>query len=118
MKEEKNWIHKAITSHVEGFVKYKQDNWTYYILLEQKEWVVCIADSGYTFYNNEFFSNLFSYISVPRPSHKKHIKSWVKECLKVENVDKHFYPDHLYGEYNWTDQFVVEEVLEKGELIP
>lgn len=117
MGVEKTLVHNVITSSVEGFVKYKHDNWTYYILLEQNEWVICIAESGYAFYNNEFFTNLFSYISLPRPNHEKHIKSWVKEYLKEDKVDKHFYPDHLYGEYNWTNQFNVPEVLEKGKLI-
>lgn len=111
-------IHSAIASSVEGFLKYKHGNWIYVILPNNEDWVLCVADSGYTFYNNDYFSNLFSYLSLPRPRHKRYIKSWAKKVMGFENIDKHFYPDHLYGEYNWTDQFVVKDVLEKGELIP
>jgi hypothetical protein len=115
--EKTDLLHRAITSSVEGYLKYKLGNWTYVVLPNKKDWVVCVADSGYTFYNNDFFSNLFSYLSVSNPKRKRYIKSWAKNVMGFENIDKHFYPDHLYGEYNWSDQFVVKDVLEKGEMI-
>lgn len=112
-----NLLCRAITSSLEGYSKYNLDGWTYVLLSDKNNWAICYADSGYTFYNNDYFSNLFSYLSVARKNHKRYIHSWVKDVLGV-NVDKHCYPDCLYGDYDWSKQFNVRDVLEKGELVP
>jgi hypothetical protein len=112
-----NLIHKVISSSTEGLLKYQFRDWTYIIHPNKTDWVICVADSGYTFYNNSFFVNLFSYLSLPHDKHKRYIKSWTKKVMGFDKVDKHFYPDVLYGDYDWSDQFVVKDVMEKGTLM-
>jgi hypothetical protein len=110
-------VYRVIISSAEGYLKYKLENWTYVILPDNNQWVLCVADSGYGFYNSEYFTNLFSYLSLPSPSHNSYIKSWAKNVMGFENIKEHFYPDRLGREYDWSDEFVVKDVLEKGELI-
>lgn len=110
-------IQKIIETSTTEFIPYRHKDWTWLINPKTEEWIVCVADSGYTFYNYEFFSNLFKYASINCITDKKHIKKWVMESLKLY-VSEHCYPDYFPGDYDWTDQFVVKDVLEKGELVP
>jgi hypothetical protein len=109
-------INGLITSFVGEYFKYREKNWIHIILSDKKNWVIAYADSGYTFYNNDLFCNLFKYISIPHSKQEDYIKSWVKDVFGV-NVKNHFYPDKKSGDYNWSDEFIVSDILKKGELV-
>jgi len=98
------------------FIPYRHRDWTWLINPESEQWIVSVADSGYTFYNYEFFSNLFKYASLNCILDKKYIKNWTEERLKV-SVSKHLYPDYHPGDYDWKDQFNPKEVLDNGEPV-
>jgi hypothetical protein len=42
-----------------------------------------------------------------------YVKRWVENNLRLK-VGDHFHPDLLHGEYDWEDQFDVEEVITNG----
>ena len=106
----------AIQHATTDYIPYKQDNWMWLIDPNTKKWVVSVAESGYTFYCYDFFSNLFKYLSLNCLEEEKHIKSWTKERLNVY-ISEHFYPDYLPHDYDWRNQFDVQEVLDKGEPV-
>lgn len=105
-----------IKSSTTEFLPFRLGNWLWLINPESKKWVVSVSDSGYTFYNYEFFSNLFKYVSLNCILHRKFIKEWTQERLKV-SIGKHCYPDYYPGDYDWTKDFDVQEVLDKGEPV-
>jgi hypothetical protein len=113
---QKKLVNNIIETSTTDFIPYRYRDWTWLINPETKEWVVSVADSGYTFYNYEFFSNLFKYASLNCITDKKHIRSWTEEKLKV-SISKHLYPDYHPGDYDWKDQFDAKEVMDKGELV-
>jgi len=106
-------VSDIIETSTTDFIPYRHRDWTWLINPETKQWIVSVADSGYTFYNYEFFSNLFKYASLNCITDKKYIRSWTEEKLKV-SISKHLYPDYLPHDYDWRDQFDAKEVLDKG----
>lgn len=92
---------------------FKYKDWTWLINPETKQWIVSVADSGYTFYNYEFFSNLFKYVSLNCITDKKYIRVWVEQRLKV-SVSEHLYPEFYPHDYDWRDQFDAKEVVNYG----
>jgi hypothetical protein len=106
-------VSDIIETSTTDFIPYRHRDWTWLINPKTKQWIVSVADSGYTFYNYEFFSNLFKYASLNCITDKKYIRSWTEEKLKV-SISKHLYPDYLPHDYDWRDQFDAKEVLDKG----
>jgi hypothetical protein len=81
------------------------------------EWVVSVGKTGYTFYNNQFWSTFKSI--YPLGDSTDNIKGWVVYKLGVP-LSKHCYPDYINGEYDWRDEFdepTVIEVVNDGELV-
>lgn len=117
MKDYRKFVYNAISSSIEGYHKYKSNSYIHIILPDKSDWVIAYADSGYTFYNYDFFCNFFLYLSIPKKKQPYYIKSWAKNVLGV-NIRKHFYPDYIHGDYNWSDDFMLSKILDKGELIP
>ena len=109
-------VSDIIETSTTEFIPYRYKDWTWLINPETEQWVVSVADSGYTFYNYEFFHNLFKYASLNCILHKKYIRYWTEERLKV-SVSKHLYPDYYPGDYDWTKDFDVQEVFDKGEPV-
>ena len=101
----------------EDFSTYHHKGWYWIIHPESREWVVNVSDSGYTFFNRDFwkgFSNFY-----PSKDLTKDIHRWVVYKLNVP-MGKHCYPDYIPHEYNWKDEFkgqLIIDVMNKGELI-
>lgn len=109
-------ISNIIETATKEFVPYRHRNWTWLINPKTEEWIVSVADSGYTFYNYDFFSNLFKYASLNCIDDSQYIKIWTMERLNVF-VSEHCYADYTPGDYDWSDDFKPKEVIEQGELI-
>lgn len=112
----KKLINKVLNNSIEGFVcyEYKESYWIINPITNQ--WVVKVAYSGYTFYNYFFFRDLFVYMSLTVPGNDKYISKWIGEELGFV-VSEHCYPDYLPGAYDWTKDFEVDKVIERGEII-
>lgn len=113
MTSTRKLVSNIIETSTTEFIPYRHKDWTWLINPETEQWVVSVADSGYTFYNYEFFSNLFKYASLNCLTDKKHIREWTEKRMKV-TVSEHFHPDFYPHDYDWRDQFDVKEVLENG----
>jgi hypothetical protein len=94
--------------------EYKESYWI--INPETEQWIVKVAYSGYTFYNYFFFYNIFLYMSLMVPKNDNHISDWLRDGLGFV-VSEHCYPDYLPGAYDWTKDFEVDKVIERGEII-
>lgn len=109
-------VNKVLNNSIEGFVcyEYKESYWI--VNPEKNLWVVKVAWTGYTFYNYFFFLELFRYISLTVPADDNYISKWIGEELGFY-VSDHCYPDYLPTVYDWTKDFEVDMVIERGEII-
>ena len=105
-----NIIYKVINDSIEGSHVYRHRGSTWIILKDKKEWVISVSDSGYLWYNYSFFKNLFNYLSLELGDENIHIKNWVEKYLDIK-VGNHYHPDRLPGEYDWSGDFDVNEII-------
>jgi hypothetical protein len=91
---------------------------SYWVIHPEKNlWVIKVSSySGYTYFNYFFFYNLFFYLSLEVIENKKYISNWITNELGFF-VSKHCYPDYLPGEYDWTNDFSVDGIIERGKII-
>ena len=107
------FIDKVIGDSVRGSEIYRSKDHTWVIFKDRKEWVVSVSDGGYLWFNYDFFNNLFNYLCLDLIPDSVHIKNWVINNLGIK-VEGHCYSDYLPNEYDWRDQFDVDEVLEEN----
>lgn len=88
---------------------------TWVVNSDSTDWVISLSDKGYLWYNYYYFKFIFSFLSHEPDSNKKYIKLWVENELKLK-VGKNVHPDILPGEYDWSGDFNLEEVLEYGDI--
>ena len=99
----------------EDFSTYHYKGWYWIINPLTREWIVNVSDSGYTFFNRDFWKTFYEF----HPCMDKDIHNWVVYKLGVP-MGKHCYPDYIPHEYNWKDEFdgqKIIDVINKGELI-
>ena len=110
-------VNKVIDLYLKDYFVYHYDGWYWVIHPESKEWVVNVADSGYTFFSRDFWLSFSMF--YPSNDLDGDIHNWVVYKLGVVK-GKHFYPDYIPHEYNWRDEFdeiTIDEVLVDGELV-
>ena len=101
----------------EDFSTYHYKGWYWIINPVTREWIVNVSDSGYTFFNRDFWkvvSKLY-----PTKDMTKDIRNWVVYKLGVP-FSKHYHPDYIDGDYDWRDEFkgqLIIDVINKGEKI-
>lgn len=103
-------VNRIINDFVKDSQVYKTKGYTWVILKDKKEWVVNISDCGYLRYNYRFFENIFKLISLELGDNNVYIKNWVEKNLKIK-IGDHYHPDYLPGEYDWTNQFDINEIV-------
>ena len=109
-------VNKAIDLYVKNFSVYHYKGWYWIIHPVNREWVVNVSDSGYTFFNRDFWKVFFEF--YPSKDLDKDIHNWVVYKLGVP-LSKHCYPDYIPHEYNWKDEFeesIIEEVISNGDF--
>ena len=107
---------EIIDKYLRGYLVYHYKGWYWVLHPESKEWIVNVADSGYTFFNRDFWKTV-SYFFPPRDL-TNDIHSWVVYKLGVP-MGKHCYPDYIPLEYNWKDEFdddKIDDVVSKGNI--
>ena len=109
-------ITKVLNETITGYVWYEYRGSHWIINPITKTWVITVSYSGYTFYNYFFFHNLFSYMSLVVPGNDGYICNWLRNGLGF-TVGEHCYPDYLPTVYDWTKDFNVDEVIERGVIV-
>ena len=107
-------VNKVIDLYVKNFLVYHYDGWYWIINPNTKEWVVNVADSGYTFFSRDFWTTFSKF--YPSKDLTSDIHNWVSYKLGVP-IGKHCHPDYIPHEYNWKDEFgesVIDEVINNG----
>ena len=83
------------------------------VFLEKREWIVQVNPNGYTWFNFDFFGGLFAYFSIDMEQccqlGAEIIKDWIKTRLGLPVTQ--IYPDKFPNDYDWSDEFDVNEVL-------
>ena len=107
---------QIIDKYLRGHLVYHYDGWYWVLHPESKEWVVNFADSGYIFFNRDFWYRFSLFFPVNDAT--DNIRNWVVYKLGVP-LSKHCYPDYIPHEYNWKDEFeesIIEEVISNGDF--
>jgi hypothetical protein len=112
----KKLVNKVLNCSIEGYVCYEYRESYWIVNPSTNEWVIKVGHTGYTFYNYHFFKNIFRCLSLNVIEDKKYISGWVVDELGFF-VSEHCYPDYLPGEYDWTKDFEVDKVIERGKII-
>jgi hypothetical protein len=114
----KKIVFKVIDTQVKDCLLYVYDDGLWIINPETKEWVIHVGASrlDYLWYNYEVFTPLFRYISLDSIEDKDYIQDWAEEKLKVK-IGPNYHPDITPSEYDWSDEFKPEKVIESGKVI-
>jgi hypothetical protein len=56
------------------------------------------------------------FLSFDVVKNTKYISNWIISELGF-SVSEHCYPDYLPGSYDWTKDFDVDKVIERGKII-
>ena len=110
-------INRVIDTYTKECLTYHHEDWYWVINPNTKEWVVCVSDTGYTFFNRDYWNTLSRF--YPSDDVTNDIKNWVLYKLKTPESE-HCYPDYINGDYDWRDEFdpsTVLDVIENGKLI-
>jgi hypothetical protein len=80
-----------------------------------REWIISYyPETKYAWWNYEFFKNVYYIISMDIEDIQP-IRNWVESRLNVE-VGKNCQPDRLPGDYDWSGDFDVEDVILNGKV--
>jgi hypothetical protein len=107
---------EIIDKYLKGYLVYHYKGWYWVLHPETKEWIVNVADSGYTFFNRDFWYRFSLFFPVNDSTDS--IRNWVVYKLGVPS-SKHCFPDYIYGDYNWRDEFdesKVDDVVSNGNI--
>ena len=99
-------INRLIDEAVVDVDKYVNNNSTWLIFTESKQWVIELTKDGTLWYNYNFFKNLFVYMSMDVVENQHYITKWVED--NIINGVKINYTDLL------RKNFCVENTLQNG----
>ena len=99
-------INRLIDEAVVDVDKYVNNNSTWLIFTESKQWVIELTKDGTLWYNYNFFKNLFVYMSMDVVENQQYITKWVED--NIINGVKHL--RHRKG----ADDFRAENIIQNG----
>ena len=74
-------INRLIDEAVVDVDKYVNNNSTWLIFTESKQWVIELTKDGTLWYNYNFFKNLFVYMSMDVVENQQYITKWVEDNI-------------------------------------
>jgi len=99
-------INRLIDEAVVNVDKYVNNNSTWLIFTESKQWVIELTKEGTLWYNYNFFKNLFVYMSMDVVENQHYITKWVED--NIINGVKHL--RHRKG----ADDSRAENIIQNG----
>jgi hypothetical protein len=102
-------INRLIDDAVVDVDKYVNNNSTWLIFTESKQWVIELTKDGTLWYNYNFFKNLFVYMSMDVVENQHYITKWVED--NIINGVKHL--RHRKG----ADDSRAENIIQNGVKI-
>ena len=102
-------INRLIDEAVVDVDKYVNNNSTWLIFTESKQWVIELTKDGTLWYNYNFFKNLFVYMSMDVVENQHYITKWVED--NIINGVKHL--RHRKG----ADDSRAENIIQNGVKI-
>ena len=99
-------INRLIDEAVVDVDKYVNNNSTWLIFTESKQWVIELTKDGTLWYNYNFFKNLFVYMSMDVVENQHYITKWVED--NIINGVKHL--RHRKG----ADDSRAENIIQNG----
>jgi hypothetical protein len=115
----KKVVFNLIDSEVKDCLLYGFVDGVWIINPDTKEWIIHIGPSSrldYLWFNYEKFKSLFKYVSLDIFKDKYYIKDWAEDRLKLK-IGSNYHPDITPGDYNWSDDFKPEKVIESGVVV-
>lgn len=92
---------------------HKEDVWL--INPITKEWIVSYyPKTKYAWWNYDFFETIYKYLSL-NIMERQPIKTWIESRMNIE-IGKNCEPDMLPGQYDWSGDFEVKDVILNGKV--
>ena len=136
----KKIIDELINSSISGVDVYRYKDATWLIFTDEGRWVVELTDEGTLWYNYKFFNDVFKYVSMTVGKEMEgYVIQWVNDFFykgfnevndsssthrqnRADNLMtriiqggiKNTYPDRNSGEYDWSNEFEADKVIERG----
>jgi hypothetical protein len=82
----KKIINRLIDDAVKGVDVYHYKGSVWFIFTDKKEWVIELDKTGDLWFNYDFFTNIFKYLSIETLHNKHYITEWVENA--IQNVVK------------------------------
>jgi hypothetical protein len=102
-------VNKLIDKYLRRYSVYHYDGWYWVINPVTRKWVINVADSGYTFFNRDFW---FRFLMIcPLLGSTNGIQEWVVYKLGVPK-NKHCHPDYIPMDYDWRDEFEGQKIID------
>lgn len=115
----KKIVFKILDDQLNHYVLLKYDGYYWVINLDTQMWVLNISNSGYVWYNYDFFHNLFKYVSLNVIEDSDYIKNWINSRLKII-TSENCHPDKHPYDYDWSHEFdekSISNVIKYGKFI-
>jgi hypothetical protein len=75
-------VNRLINESVVNVDRYNNNNSTWLIFTETKQWVIELTKDGTLWYNYNFFKNLFNYLGVDVVENQHYITKWVEDTIQ------------------------------------
>ena len=102
-------VNKLIDKYLGRYSVYHYDGWYWVINPVTRKWVINVADSGYTFFNRDFWLKFLTI--CPLLDSTNGIQEWVVYKLGVPK-NKHCHPDYIPMDYDWRDEFEGQKIID------
>lgn len=114
----KKVVFNLIDFEVKDCVLYQSRDGLWIINPETKEWIIHVGSPklDYLWFNYRKFKSMYKYISLNVFKDKGYIKDWVEDRLKLK-IGPNYHPDITPGDYDWSDDFKPEFIMDNGIVI-
>jgi hypothetical protein len=94
-------VNRLINESLVNVDRYNNDNSTWLIFTETKQWVIELTKDGTLWYNYNFFKNLFVYMSMDVVENQHYITKWVEDTIinGVKSIKGEYYKEIQKVEY-------------------
>lgn len=106
---------KMVDERCKGCMVYTYKDTIWIINPNTREWIISYyCKAKYAWWNYDFFETVYKYLSMDIKE-RLPIRNWVQSRMNVE-VGENCEPDQLPGDYDWSGDFKIEDVILNGKV--
>lgn len=107
---------KMVDEMSKDYILYTHKDTIWLINSNTREWIISYyPKTKYAWWNYDFFKTVYKFLSMEMKE-RQPIRDWIELRMMVE-VGENCEPDRIPSDYNWSSDFDVEEVINKGKVV-